>query len=239
MADVMRPDLAPGSRIVIVRHGEAASNADDIVAGHLSCKGLTDHGRSQVAALANRLRRTGELDGAAALYSSVLRRAVETAEILAPALGGLEVHQTCDLCERHVGEADGMTWAEYEARYGEMKPPYDPARPMAPGGESWVEFLDRAEAALYEVIARHPGELVVIAGHGGIVGASLVRFLGLADHGADVRGHADNSSMTEWAWTGARWWFVRYNDAAHLDKEAWGASHGLRIPAPDWVTLEP
>ncbi len=230
--------VAPGTRLVIVRHGEAVSNADDTVAGHESCKGLTDHGRQQVEALANRLRRTGELDGAVALYSSVLRRAVETAEILAPVLGGLGIRQTCDLCERHVGEADGMSWREYEARYGQMKPPYDPGRKMAPGGESWVEFLDRAEAALYEVAARHPGQLVVIAGHGGIVGASLVRFLGLADHGANVRGHADNSSMTEWSWTGGRWWFVRYNDAAHLDKEAWGASRGLRIPAPDWVTLE-
>ena len=84
-----RPErqVAPGTRLVIVRHGEAVSNAEDIVAGHVGCTGLTERGRRQVAALAERLRRTGELEGAAALYSSVLRRAVETAEILRPALG--------------------------------------------------------------------------------------------------------------------------------------------------------
>jgi probable phosphoglycerate mutase len=238
MSTVIRPALAAGSRLVIIRHGEAVSNADDIVAGHLSCKGLTDHGRRQVEALAVRLGRTNELAGAAALYSSILPRAIETAEILAPALGGLEVQQTCSLCERHVGEADGMTWRDYEARYGRLKPGDDPDREMAPGGESWRGFLDRAEAALYGVMASHPGELAVVAAHGGIIGTSMVRFLGLPDHGAALRGHPDNSSITEWAWTGRRWWLVRYNDAGHLDTQRWAEAEGLRIPAPDWVQFE-
>jgi len=238
MSRPIRPELVAGSRLVIIRHGEAVSNLEDVVAGHLSCKGLTDHGRRQVAALATRLRRTKELEGAVALYSSILPRAVETAEILAPALGGLEVRQTCDLCERHVGEADGMTWSAYEARYGAMKPGDDPEREMAPGGESWVGFLDRAEAALYDVMGHHPGQLAVVAAHGGIIGASMVRFLGLSDHGAGLRGHPDNSSITEWAWTGVRWWLVRYNDGGHLDTQRWAEADGLRIPAPDWVQVE-
>lgn len=235
---VIRPPIEQGTRLVIVRHGEAVSNAEDTVGGHLTCKGLTEHGRRQVEALATRLVRTEELSGAVALYSSILRRAIETAEILAPALGGLAIRQTCDLCERHVGEADGLTWQEYEDRYGALKPGDDPEREMAPGGESWVGFLDRAESALYAVMMRHPGGLVVVAGHGGIIGASIVRFLELPDHGSHMRGHADNSSMTEWSWTGTRWWLVRYNDAAHLDREAWGA-HGLRIAPPGWVGREP
>jgi probable phosphoglycerate mutase len=191
-----------------------------------------------VEALATRLRRTKELGTAVALYSSILPRAIETAEILAPALGGLEVRQTCDLCERHVGEADGMSWSEYEARYGAMKPGDDPEREMAPGGESWVGFLDRAEAALYDVMVANPAQLAVVAGHGGIIGASMVRFLGLSDHGAGMRGHPDNSSITEWAWTGKRWWLVRYNDGGHLDTQRWAEADGLRIPAPDWVQFE-
>ncbi len=239
MAPVERPVLAQGSRLVIVRHGEAVSNAEDTIAGHLTCKGLTEHGRSQVEALANRLTRTQELAGAAALYSSILPRAVQTAEILAPCLGNLPITQTCDLCERHVGEADGMSWVEYEDRYGKLKPGDAPEREMAPGGESWVAFLDRAEAALYAVMVSHPGGLVVVAGHGGIVGSSMIRFLELPDHGSHLRGHPDNSSITEWAWTGSRWWLVRYNDAAHLENETWGATRGLRIPPPGWVGSDP
>lgn len=230
--------IVAGTRLVIIRHGEAVSNAEDTLGGHKSCTGLTEHGRRQVEALAGRLRRTRELEGAAALYSSILPRAIETAEILAPALGGLEITTTCALCERHVGEADGMSWAEYESVYGREVPGVDDYREFSPGGESWVGFLERAEDAMYSVMEAHPGQLVVIAGHGGLIGTSLVRFLGMADNGAGFRGYADNSSITEWEWTGKRWWFVRYNDAGHLDAGEWGTERGLRLPPPGWVAGE-
>jgi probable phosphoglycerate mutase len=230
--------IAPGSRLAIIRHGEAYSNARDTLGGHLTCEGLTPHGRQQVEALATRLARTGELDGAAALYTSILPRAIQTAEIIAPALGGLQVQQSCDFCERHVGIADGLTWAEYEATYGREIPGVDDEREFSPGGESWAGFLDRAEDAMYSAMERHPGELIVLAVHGGLIGTSVVRFLGLAANGAGFRGYADNSSITEWEWTGKRWWFVRYNDAGHLDASEWGTERGLRLDPPGWVSEE-
>jgi probable phosphoglycerate mutase len=223
---------------VIVRHGEAVSNAEDLVAGHLGCTGLTERGRRQVQALGERLGRTGELERATTLYSSILRRAVETAEILRPFLGDVGYEADCMLCERHPGEADGMTWAECDKRYGRRLPGEDPERALSPGGETWLEFLDRAEEALYRVAVAHPGELVVIASHGGIVDASLIRFLGLPAHGGLVRFFPDNASMTEWAFTGARWWLVRFNDAAHLDADRGRDHAGLRVEAPIWVRLE-
>ena len=233
MVNASERKVAPGTRLVIIRHGEAVSNAEDLVAGHDGCRGLTPRGRLQMAALADRLRRTGELERATALYSSVLRRAVETAEILRVVLGDAAYEETCMLCERHPGEADGLTWAEYDERYGPLLPGESPERPLSPGGESWLELLDRAEDALYGLAEAHPGELVVISGHGGIISASLIRFLGLPSHGGMARFHPDNSSMTEWAFTGARWWLVRFNDAAHLDPHRPHEPEGLRIPAPD------
>ncbi len=230
--------VAPGTRLVIVRHGEAVSNAEDLIAGHLGCRGLTERGRLQVGALADRLRRTGELDGATALYSSVLRRAVETAEILLPVLGDVSYEARCTLCERHPGEADGLTWNEFDERYGPLLPGDDPGRPLAPGGESWLDLLDRAEDALYRIAQAHPGELVVVSGHGGIIEASLVRFLALPSNGGLARFFPDNASMTEWAFTGVRWWLVRFNDAAHLDPRRPVEPRGLRVPAPLWVRRE-
>jgi probable phosphoglycerate mutase len=230
--------IAAGTRLVIVRHGEAVSNAEDLVAGHLGCRGLTERGKGQVLALGERLRRSGELEGATALYSSILRRAVETAEILRPFLGGVAYEADCSLCERHPGEADGLSWAECDKRYGRRLPGEDPERPLSPGGETWLEFLERAEQGLYRVALAHPGELVVIASHGGVVDASLIRFLSLPAHGGLVRFFPDNASMTEWAYTGARWWLVRFNDAAHLDRDSTQDRPGLRIEAPIWVRLE-
>jgi 2,3-bisphosphoglycerate-dependent phosphoglycerate mutase len=232
------PTLAAGSRIVIVRHGEAVSNAEETVAGHDTCKGLTELGRRQMRALAARVEATHELGSAVALYSSILPRAVESAEILAPALGGLEIRQRCELCERHVGEADGMTWADYENTYGSITPLEDPDRELAPGGESLVGFFDRAEAGLYEVMAAHPGELVVVVAHGGVLKASLVRFLGLPANGDGFSAYSHNTSMTEWAWTGLRWWLIRYNDAAHLAPQHAQATTGLWLRPPEWVRLE-
>lgn len=229
VAEVVRSEVAAGTRLVLVRHGEAVSNVEDIVAGHEGCRGLTDWGRRQCGALVERLRSTKECVGAAALYSSVLPRARETAEIISPALGGLEPRASCALCERHPGEADGLSWEEYERRYGRLLPGDDPERPLSPGGESWVQFCDRVEAALYGLCRRHPRELVVVACHGGVVEASLVRLLGLVGGATAPRLYPDHTSLTEWCHTGRRWWLVRYNDAAHLD------AAGLRRPAPDWV----
>ena len=57
-----------------------------VCGGPIGCQGLTELGRRQVTSLRDRLALTGELAGADALYASVLPRAIETAELLAPAL---------------------------------------------------------------------------------------------------------------------------------------------------------
>jgi 2,3-bisphosphoglycerate-dependent phosphoglycerate mutase len=230
------PEIAPQSRLVIVRHGEAYCNTESYIGGHTSCKGLTDRGRAQVAVLAERLARTGELDGAVGLYTSMLRRAIESAEILAPALGG-EFVRDDDLCERHPGEADGLSWEAYEQVYGRVSlPGDDPDLALSPGGESWIDFLDRAAAGLQRRVSEHPGGLVVVVSHGGVIDASIIRFLGIGAHGTQIRLHPEHASMTEWAHTGARWRLVRYNDAAHLVGPEMA---DLQTIPPPWVRVDP
>ena len=108
----------PGTtRVVLVRHGEAECNINRVVGGMKGDTGLTELGRRQVAVLADRLYESGELRGAAALYSSVLPRAGETAERLRPVVGPGPnalgpVRTRCDLCELHPGECDGMRWED-------------------------------------------------------------------------------------------------------------------------------
>jgi len=74
------------TRLVLVRHGEAVCNVSGVCGGRIGCQGLTDRGRAQVEALRDRLLVTGELAGTDVLYASLLPRAIETAELLAPAL---------------------------------------------------------------------------------------------------------------------------------------------------------
>ncbi|HZI36988.1 MAG TPA: phosphoglycerate mutase family protein, partial [Acidimicrobiia bacterium] len=85
-------DIAPPepTRLVLIRHGESRSTVDRVVGGHRGCSGLTDRGVRQAKALRDRLTETGELAAATAVLTSVLPRAIETADIIAPAFSGLE-----------------------------------------------------------------------------------------------------------------------------------------------------
>ena len=213
------PSMPGATRLVLVRHGEAVCNVSGVVGGRRGCTGLSPAGAEQAASLHRRLAASGALAGAGALYSSVLPRALETAAAIAPAVGdgGLEVVADCDLCELHPGEGDGLTWEQFTARFGE--PPWDddPDVPLAPGGESWAGFVERAGSALEELTRRHRGEVVVVVCHAGVIESALLRFLPL-EMGAKLRLRTDHTSITEFESDvdGGAWRLLRYNDAVHL-----------------------
>jgi probable phosphoglycerate mutase len=212
-----------GTRIVLVRHGESMAQELGIVGGHKGCQGLSELGRRQAEALRDRLLSTGELADTAALYASLMPRAVETAAIIAPALGGAEVVQECDFCEHHPGEGDGLTWAEYEERYP-LPNGWDPELRRDPGGETWNEMHERVGRGLDTIVSRHPGQTIVIASHGGVIVQSMFRWLGLEANGTDRAWISPvNASITEWRFGSNPYRkgtleieLVRYNDHAHL-----------------------
>src|SRR5690349_8355157 len=168
-----------GTRIVLVRHGESRAQERRVVGGHAGCTGLSDLGRRQVGALADRLRATGELADTAALYASIMPRAIETAEIIADAVGTSDVVTECDFCEHHPGDGDGMTWVDFAAAYPEPEVGGPDVR-RCPGSETWSEMARRVARALDTVLARHPGETVDVACHGGVIVHSMFRWLGLS-----------------------------------------------------------
>jgi probable phosphoglycerate mutase len=231
------PEIVIGTGLTIIRHGEAWCNFEQFVGGPKSCRGLTLRGQRQAGALRDRLLVTKEIEGASALWTSTLPRAIETAQIGVEELLGLELHQSTELTERDAGEADGLFWHEIPIKYGRSSiPGENPDLPLSPGGESWITFIDRASAELNRLAIANPGRLTVVVAHGGIIDASLIRFLALPDHGAQVRLHAEHTSITEWRFTGKRWRLVRYNDFAHLlDPVHLGE---LRSPSPQWVHTE-
>jgi probable phosphoglycerate mutase len=233
-AGVLRilPPEEGASRIVLVRHGEAECNVNHVIGGPKGCTGLTHLGRRQVAALADRLFESGELRQATALYSSVLPRATETAERLRPVVGPGPtalgpVRERCDLCELHPGEADGMDWTQMVQTFSAPDWDSDATVPIAPGGESWSEFVVRASDAVRDVLRQHPGELVVAAVHAGVIEATMIAFLGVAP---DVyrRGWVRivHASMTEWEWVPSedRFVLLRFNDSCGVPRGPAGGS---------------
>jgi probable phosphoglycerate mutase len=204
----------------MIRHGQAVCNVNSVVGGVLGCTGLTDLGRQQVEALAQRLATTGELREASALYSSDLPRAVETAELLRGVVGPegaeLVVQQESSLRELHPGDSDGMTWSEVLEVYGVPDWDIDDLKPIAPGGESWGTFVPRASGAVRALAAKHPGELIVLAVHAGVIEATMVGILEIPRE-VQRKGwvRIQHASMTGWEWIpdDDRWILLRFNDA--------------------------
>ena len=205
------------TRVVLVRHGEAVCNVQGVVGGHAGCTGLSPSGRRQAQALHERLADTGELADAAALYSSVLARALETAGIIAPGIGRRAAAvQDCDLCELHPGEADGLTWDEFRVRYGDPDFDVDPDAAVAPGGDSWNSFVARASGAVARLAHAHRGERIVVVCHAGVIESTMLTFLPLAPGSGRLRLPTEHTSLTEWELDDGGWRLARYNDAAHL-----------------------
>ena len=213
----------PVTRLVLIRHGEAVCNVSGVCGGRSGCTGLTERGIEQVEKLRDRLAVTGELWGTDALYASVLTRAIQTAEILAPALAsgngpGLSVIPECGLCELHPGEADALTWAEFAQRFGNLDWDENPDQVIAPGGESWTGFVNRAADMVATLADRHRGQLVVVACHAGVIEASLLGLLPVAGgrQGTRLQLRTQHTSLTSWEIDDGRWRLLGYNDSEHL-----------------------
>ena len=209
------------TKLLFVRHGRAVVNESGIIVGPKTCSGLTELGRRQAEALRDRLiEHPRAID---AVLTSVLPRAIETAQILAPALGGSVATEHCDLCELHPGEADGLSWGEWFTQYG-FDPRVEVRRELAPGGESLVSFAHRARTAVERVADEHAGTSVALVVHGGVIVAATLHLLGFDEDVLDSPERAlwlepENSSLTEWHRDDAsgRWTMIRFNDAAHLE----------------------
>jgi probable phosphoglycerate mutase len=214
-----------GTRIVMVRHGESLAQELRIVGGHKGCQGLSDKGRAQVHALRDRWAARDEIDGPVSLYASVMPRAIETAEILAPALGDPPIEQDCDFCEHHPGEGDGLPWTTYDELYPHPADAWTPDHRRDPGAETWNEMAARVRAGFDRLVERHAGETVVVACHGGVIVQAMIRWLSIDPMGDGERAwfSPENTSITEWRYganpygnrTGS-WELVRFNDHAHL-----------------------
>ena len=214
-----------GTRIVMVRHGESMAQERRIVGGHRGCTGLSSRGRAQVAALRDRWKDTGEVEGDVVLYASLMPRAIETAGILAPALGDPEVRQDCAFCEHHPGEGDGLLWSEFDERYPHPDEGWHPDVRRDPGGETWNEMAARVKDGFDRLVAEHPGRTVVVACHGGVIVQTMLRWLLIDPMATGERAwfSPENSSVTEWRYgpnpygnRSGEWELVRFNDHAHL-----------------------
>lgn len=165
-------------RLFLVRHGENPANVTGEFSHRVVDYSLNERGRRQAALAASALA-TQPL---AAVYSSPLRRAYETAEAIA-APHRLPIIVLEELRELNVGELEAspptkeawefhdsiiMAWIQ-----GQIELPF-------PGGENFITLRERMHRALRRIAADgHPTAAVI--GHGGIFGATLATYCEVPD----------------------------------------------------------
>ncbi len=145
--------------MILARHGETDWNRDGRFQGHADPP-LNDLGREQARALADLL----EQEPLDAIYSSYLRRAHETAQIIAERKG-LRVSVDPELRERDVGQWTGLTVAEIEERFPDQIRLWREGTISA--GESRESLSARVVEAARRIARAHPDGHVLVVTHGG------------------------------------------------------------------------
>ena len=196
----------------LFRHGETIWNVERRIQG-VSPTPLNALGIEQAKALA------GPLKGKsiAAIYSSHLRRARQTADILSERLG-VAVREEPRLAELDQGELEGKTFAELQAEYNGLldRWGYMPAEVRMPGGETLGELQERAWAAIETIREAHSGESVVAVSHNLTITTILCRILGV-DLNRIRRIRQHNASFNVLEHTPDRGWsVVTMNNLSHL-----------------------
>lgn len=159
------------TRIYLVRHGETTWNAEGRWQGTLDIP-LGEVGHQQAQALAKHLKDRP----IAAIYSSDLSRARDTAEPLSRAKG-LEIQTDARLRELDFGVFQGLTHDEIRAKYPEEERELfvDYLDFVLPEGESRRTVQARVYEMWQEVVRRHPNSEVVVMSHGGPVRLLLLK----------------------------------------------------------------
>ncbi|GLT76203.1 hypothetical protein SLA2020_478760 [Shorea laevis] len=214
MADSSSSSVNPiYAEIIVVRHGETEWNADGRIQGHLDVE-LNDVGRQQAASVADRLSREPKIS---AIYSSDLKRASETAEIIAARCGELEVIKDPELRERHLGDLQGLVLREAanvspKAHKAFMSHRTDEDIPG--GGESLDKLYDRCTSVLQRIGRKHIGGQVVVVTHGGVVRALHKR----ACPNGKLAGKILNTSINIFLLSDGDEWIIKsWGDVSHLD----------------------
>jgi probable phosphoglycerate mutase len=168
------------TRIILIRHGETAWNAERRLQGHLDID-LNAEGQRQARALASAL--AGEHFDA--LVSSDLARAAQTAKAVGDVLH-LPLFIDARLRERCYGGFEGLLYSEIAERYPREFAAWqgrDVDGELPPGknrGETFRQFYDRAMGAILGWAADNPGKSLALVAHGGVLECAYRAALGLS-----------------------------------------------------------
>lgn len=198
------------TRVILVRHGETESSRERRFAGATDVA-LTDFGREQARALAQRLR-PARID---AIHVSPLLRCRQTAEAITE-VTGRKATVVDELRECHFGDWENLTIAEVAEKWPEALQTWaaDEAHPP-PGGECWVDLMKRVSQWWEQAIERYEDRTVLAVTHGGPI-LSLARYVTRSPREAMDQFLVETASLSIFQLANGRTRIRAWNDTTHL-----------------------
>lgn len=204
-------------RLLFVRHGESIWNEEERVQGQQDVP-LSERGRNQSIALGKRLKGI-EIS---ACFSSPLKRAIETANLVLTTSGNIVPITTLpELVERNFGCWEGMKVDELKVLFAEdfnrwvkshyISPP--------PNGESIEDLMARVERGLKKILAQSQNGTVLVVGHSGSIKAAICTLF-RTPYQSFAKLKIDNASLTIVEIQDSQIWLTLLNDTCHLHDTA-------------------
>ncbi len=201
-----------GAEILFIRHGVTDWNQARRFQGQIDIE-LNEEGRQQARLTSKRLASMA----IAAVYSSDLSRARQTAEPIARALG-LELRLEPGLRERSYGMFEGRTHDDLLRDHPEAYSRWrsrDLAFELPGGGESLLVLRERVRLQMRRLVDRHSGERVVAVTHGGVL--DTIYRIATGEPADTVRRfELFNAGINRVGWNGERFEVLGWGDVSHL-----------------------
>ena len=198
------------TKLILARHGETVWNVEKIYRGRTDVN-LDEVGIKQAELLGKYLS-NWELE---AIYSSPLRRALDTANIIAH-YQKIGVHIVEGLIDFDYGEWQSLPEQEVKRLYPALLNEWhhNPHKVVMPGGESLEDVSKRAIEVVNDVLSKYQGSVVLVS-HRVVNKVLICSLLGL-DNSYFWNIKQDVGGITIFNYVDGRFVLTRHNDASHL-----------------------
>ena len=201
--------------VIVVRHGETKWNVTRQLQGRKNSN-LTENGIKQAVLTAEALKNKS-FDF---LYTSDLRRALETTEIINK-YHQLEIRIDESLAERNFGVIEGLKQDEMIEKYPEVFTRYMKREEeyQIPDGESLISFYNRVKKGLNAIANSHTGKRILIVTHGGVLDC-MMRMVFNYPLSAPRSFSIYNASVNRFSVTDATWFLEEWGEISHQESMA-------------------
>ncbi|MBL7210026.1 MAG: histidine phosphatase family protein [Dehalococcoidia bacterium] len=199
-------------RLVLVRHGETVWNQERKIQGGTSDTELSEVGRKQAEGVGLSLKGM-EIS---AIYSSPLKRALDTAQAIA-SHHQLEVQVEPDLREIDAGDLEGRSIVELGTTFSQflLRWRQGQGSEKMPGGESVIDVANRVWSVIQRIVSKHDQGTVVVASHYFVTVVAICKALGWPLTNIE-RIRVQNGSVSVLEFRETRTCLVSLGDVCHL-----------------------